>query len=111
MTESLVLFIRSEKVEITEWTLPGGAACQGAIRAVNTERLMSEEDKKAIETLEKTGLRFTLIDLGLVGTAERVKARLDGIKLTPTLVYNGQKYEGLRQIITVAKDAANVPRK
>ncbi|MDH7563537.1 MAG: hypothetical protein QHH24_01455 [Candidatus Bathyarchaeota archaeon] len=72
---------------------------------------MSEEDRKAVETLEKVELRFTLVDLGSAGVVERIRARLDGIKLTPTLVYNGQKYEGLRQIMIISKDMANASRK
>jgi protein-disulfide isomerase len=60
---------------------------------------LKEEDQKAVEALEKAGLLCTIIDLGLASSTARMKAKIEGVNATPTLIYKGQKLKGLQQIM------------
>lgn len=72
---------------------------------------MKEEDQRTIDAVKETGLEYTLVDLGLAGATARLKARIDGIKITPTVVYRGQRLEGLPQILGMLKTVADPQQK
>lgn len=73
--------------------------CTAGYRATSTDFVMSEEDKRVIEELEKLGLKYTLVDLGQASAITRLKAKIEGNNSTPTLVYKGQKLKGSQQIL------------
>jgi glutaredoxin len=99
--ERPVLFVKSEKVEQLEYTVPNfGHYCSAAYRATVTNCAFCEEDQKAIELLEKAGISYVLVDLEQASTAMRLKTRVRGIKTTPTLVYEGKKIETLKRIMS-----------
>jgi len=85
--------------------------CSAGYRASKTDLVLEEEDKKAIEVLEKTGLQYTLIDIGLASASARIKAKIEGINKTPTLIYKGQKFKGLQQIMELFETTANMQQK
>lgn len=100
MPESAVLFVKSKKVEHLEYTIPNfGRYSSAGYRAIDTSRALSEDDRTVAEELGKCGLGFVVVDLGSVGFAARVKARMKGVRITPTLFYRGQKLEGAKQIV------------
>jgi glutaredoxin len=100
--ERPVLFVKSEKTERLEYTVPNfGHYCSAAYRATGTDCAFCEEDQKAIELLERAEISYVLVDLGQASAAVRFKARMRGIKTTPTLVYEGRKLEKLQQIMLV----------
>jgi len=56
LEEPAVLFVKSEKIEQTEWTMPQREhACSAGYRAFKTDHVSSEEDRKAIELLKEKG--------------------------------------------------------
>jgi len=105
--ERPILFVKSEKVEQLEYTVPNfGHYCSAGYRATGTNCALCEEDQKAIELLEKAGISYVLVDLGQASTAMRLKTRIRGIKTTPTLVYEGQKLEKLQRIMLTIESVA-----
>lgn len=110
--ESLILFVKSEKIEQVAWSMPHhDHGCSASYRAIKTEFVLGEEDKKAIEALKKTGLRYNVVDLGLASATIRIKAKTKGINTTPTLIYKGQKFKGLRQIVEMLTATVNMQQK
>jgi len=102
--EKPVLFVKSEKVERLEYTVPNfGHYCSAGYRATGTNCALCEEDQKAIELIEKAGISYVLVDLGQASAALRLKARMRGIKTTPTLIYEGQKLEKLQGIMSIIR--------
>lgn len=100
MPESAVLFVKSRKVEQLEYTVPNfGHYCSAGYRAIDTNRVLSEDDRTVAEGLGKCGLEFAVVDLGSAGFAARLKAKMKGVGTTPTLFYRGQKLEGVKQIV------------
>ena len=93
MAETAVLYVKSEKVAHIEYSMPHhDHYCDAGYRATSTDLILNEEDRKAIELLEKAGLRFTVVDLGLA--MARIRAKMEGVNATPTLIYKGQKMRG-----------------
>ena len=80
--------------------------CSAGYRAAKTDLILGEEDKKAVELLEKTGLRYILVDLGLASATTRIKAKIKGVNTTPTLIYKNLKLKGLQQITTMLEAIA-----
>jgi len=100
MEEQAVLFIKSEKVEHVEWSMPHHDHwCSAGYRATKTDFVLREEDRRAVEALEKSGLNCKVIDLTFASAATRLKAKLWGVNATPTLTYKGRKIKGLKQIL------------
>jgi len=109
VSDSAVLYVKSEKVEQVEYTVPNwGHYCSAGYRASKTDFVLNEEEQKAVEVLEKTRLPYTLIDLGLANVMTRIKAKIEGVNSTPTLVFKGQKFKGLSQIMKIVEIIANV---
>jgi hypothetical protein len=112
MPESLILYVKSEKFEQVQWTMPHhDHYCSAGYRAQKADFVLSENDQKAIDVVKETGLEYTLVDLGLAGGATRLKAKTDGIKTTPTLIYRGQKLEGLLQVMEMLKTIVDIQQK
>jgi len=44
---------------------------------------------------------FKLVDLCIASSIAWFKAKMEGVNATPTLIYKGQKFKGLRQISEV----------
>ncbi|MEM3443106.1 MAG: hypothetical protein QXM86_04535, partial [Candidatus Bathyarchaeia archaeon] len=100
MEEQAILFVKSEKIEHVQWTMPHHDHwCSAGYRAFKTDFVLNEEDRKAVEALEKSGLNYKVIDLTLASATMRLKAKLEGINATPTLIYKGRKIKGLQQIL------------
>jgi len=99
MSEEAVLYVKSEKFELVEFTMPHHDHwCSAGYRVTRTDYVLDEEDRKAVKFLERSGLQFKIVDLSLENALTRFKAKIKGINETPTLVYRGQKLKGLRQI-------------
>ncbi|MEM3699343.1 MAG: hypothetical protein QXL57_00515 [Candidatus Bathyarchaeia archaeon] len=100
MEEQAILFVKSEKIEQVQWTKPlHDHGCSGGYRATKTHFILNEEDGKAVEALEKSGLNYKVIDLTFASSTMRLKAKLEGVNATPTLIYKGRKIKGLQQIL------------
>lgn len=109
MSETTILYVKSEKFEHAEYTMPHHDHwCSAGYRATKTDYVLSEEDRQAIELLEKTGLKFKIVDLGLADTLTRLKAKVGGVNKTATLTYKGRKLKGLRQIAQTLETLVNV---
>jgi hypothetical protein len=76
-----------------------GHWCSAGHRATKTEFALKRENQKTVEALEKAWLLCTIIDLGSASSTAREKAKIEGVNATPTLIYKGQKLEGLQQIM------------
>lgn len=61
--------------------------------------------------LENVGLRYTLIDLGSAGVAARIKAKIDGVNSTPTLIYKEHKLKGVQQITKMLQTIIDTQQK
>jgi len=58
-----------------------------------------EEDEEAIEFLKRKNIPFDLIDLSHRSFLDRMKAKIEGVNSTPTLVLdNGTKLNGINKI-------------
>jgi len=64
-----------------------------------TQKIFSEEDQKAIETLEKSNVPHLVIDLSDCPLSFRMKAKFLGINDTPTFVAGSEKVKGLHEIM------------
>jgi glutaredoxin len=101
MSEVAILYVKSEKIEHVEYTMPNwGHWCSAGYRVTKTEFALTKEDRGALEFLEKSGIPFKVVDLGLAGAPARLKAKIAGVNKTPTLVFKGQKLKGLDEIKT-----------
>jgi hypothetical protein len=107
VAETPVLYVKLAKIAQVEWTMPHhDYYCSAGYRAAKTDMILNEEDQRAIEVLEKAGLKYVLIDLSLETSLNRVIARIRGVNATPTLIYKGQKLEGLQQITSALETTA-----
>jgi len=112
MPEVAMLYVKSEKIEQVEYTMPNwGHWCSAGYRASKADFALTEEDKKAIELLEKSSLPFKVVDLGLAGASARLKAKIAGVNKTPTLVFKGQKLKGLMEIEAFLEKELKVQQK
>jgi glutaredoxin len=95
-----VLFVKSEKIDRVEYTVPNfGHYCSAGYRAFTTDSSLCEEDKKAFEILEKLGIDYKVVDLGSADMLTRVKALMIGVRKTPILILNGKRF-GLREMMS-----------
>jgi len=70
------------------------------LREKQNVTFFSEEDQKAIEFLNDKGVKFELVDLSKCSLAMRLKAKINGVNKTPTLVLNdGTLLKGIKQIM------------
>ena len=107
MEESTVLYVKSKKFEQVQWAMPQpDHYCTAGYQSSKTDFVLDEEDKKVVEMLERTGIPYTLVDLCSTRAIARLKARIGGISTTPTLIFQGQKLEGLEQITSALKTLA-----
>jgi hypothetical protein len=99
MSKTAILYVKSEKIEHVEYTTPNwGHWCSAGYRVTETDFALNEEDRKAIELLEKSGLLFKVVDLGLASAFTRIRAKIKGVNKTPTLVFMARKLKGLKEI-------------
>ena len=99
MSKTAILYVKSEKIEYVEYTMPHwGHWCSAGYRVTKTDYALSEEDRKAIELLEKYGLSFRVVDLGLASLLTRLRAKIEGVNKTPTLIFMERKLKGLKEI-------------
>ncbi|MEM4703836.1 MAG: hypothetical protein QXJ02_02050, partial [Candidatus Bathyarchaeia archaeon] len=94
-----ILYIKSEKISIVEYVegIPGHP-CTGAYRATQTVHSYKPQDREANDLLEESGVAYKLVDLCNCSFLMQLKAKLDGVNETPTLVFKGKKIKGLEQI-------------
>ena len=102
MSTYAVLYVKSEKSEQVEFTMPhttgGGHWCSAGYRAARTHRTHSKEDEEGMQLLEEAGISYRLVDLADASVAAQLRARIMGVNKTPTLLYGGKKYKGLEEI-------------
>ncbi|MEM3536485.1 MAG: hypothetical protein QXF44_01780 [Candidatus Bathyarchaeia archaeon] len=109
MEETAILFVKSEKFEHAEWSMPHHDHwCSAGYRATKTDLVLSEEDRKAVEALERSGLNYKVVDLSLASATMRLKAKLEGVNATPTMIYKGRKVKGLKQILETLENLLSV---
>jgi hypothetical protein len=112
VAETAVLYVKSEKVAHIEYSMSHhDHYCDAGYRATSTDLILNEEDRKAIELLEKAGLRFTVVDLGLAKAMARIRAKMEGVNATPTLIHKGQKMRDLHQIAAMLEKVAGLQQK
>ncbi|MGB9683731.1 MAG: hypothetical protein ACPL1Z_02240 [Candidatus Bathyarchaeales archaeon] len=112
MPENAILYVKSEKFEQVEYTMSHHDHwCSAGYRVTKTDYVLGEEDRKAVELLEKANLKFKIVDLGLADALTRFKAKTEGVNETPTLVYMGRKLKGLGQIEEALEKTANATQK
>jgi hypothetical protein len=100
--EKAILYVKSEKLEQVQYTMPNwGHWCSAGYRASRVDYGFNEEDEKAIEAVKNSGLECMIVDLGPQGVLAQIKAKIIGVNKTPTLVYKGEKFRGLEQILMV----------
>jgi hypothetical protein len=58
--------------------------------------------------LERSGLDYKVVDLSFAGATMRLKATLESVNATPTLIYRGWKVKGLQQILETLEATLNV---
>lgn len=105
MPKPAVLFVKSEKVDRVEYTVPNfGHYCSAGYRALTTDSALCEEDRKAMEILEKSRIDYKVVDLGSADMLTRVKAMMIGVRKTPILVVNGKRF-GLREMMSKLEPA------
>ncbi len=64
MSEVAILYVKSEKVEHVEYTMPNwGHWCSAGYRVTKTEFTLTEGDRKVIKFLEKSRIPFKVVDL------------------------------------------------
>lgn len=101
-----VLFVRSEKIDRAEYTVPNfGHYCSAGYRAFTTDSALCEEDRKAMEILEKSRIDYKVVDLGSADILIRVKAMIIGVRKTPILVANGKSL-GLHEMMSKLEPAS-----
>jgi glutaredoxin len=107
--ETALLFVKSERISRVEYTTPNfGHWCSAAYRAAKTDFVFLGEDEKAIKALEKAQLPYKLVDLSLANPIARIKAKMEGVNTTPTLIYKGQKFRGAQQIVEMLETAGKL---
>jgi len=102
--EPAILYIKSQKVEQVQFTKPQSDHwCTEGYRSTKTDLIQTEEDRRAVEMLDKAGLQYTLVDLGTVKGLTRLSARVKGVRITPTLVYKRRRFVGLGEITSILR--------
>jgi len=66
--------------------------------------LLSDDDRAVLRLLATLGLAHRIIDLTLTGGAARHFAEQLGVRSTPTLICENQKFDGLKQITDMLKN-------
>ena len=70
------------------------------LRRTQNTTFFPEEDQRAIEFLKEKGVKFELIDLSKCSLIMKLKAKINGVNKTPTLVLDdGTILKGKQQII------------
>jgi glutaredoxin len=99
---NVYLYVKSEKVYVTEYTMPhqsgGGHWCSAGYRAQQTLRCLNENEQKAKQLLESAAINYKIIDLGESSFLTKIKAKLKGVNETPTLIFGNRKIEGIENI-------------
>lgn len=69
------------------------------LRVKDNTTFYSDEDKEAIEFLENKACSLEIVDLARCPLKTRLKAMVNGLNKTPTLILDdGTKLKGLKQI-------------
>ncbi|MEM2249894.1 MAG: hypothetical protein QXP16_04270 [Candidatus Bathyarchaeia archaeon] len=97
--ENLTLYIKSEKIEVVRYAEGiKGHPCT-AYRVKEIFKKFKPEDEEAMELLNKTGIKYKLIDLSDCPITTQIKAKILRINETPTLVLeNGEKIKSIQSI-------------
>ena len=70
------------------------------LRGTQNITFFPKEDQRAIEFLKEKGVKFELIDLSKCSLRMKLKAKINGVNKTPTLVLDdGTILKGKQQII------------
>lgn len=94
----MILYVSSVETGAIERS-PGFLFHSCDLKKVQNFTAYAEEDQKAIEFLDERGIHYELVDLSKCAMTVKLKAKLNGINRTPTLVLdNGTKLDGILQI-------------
>jgi hypothetical protein len=113
------LYVKSQKTDVVSYdAVPGGSAIADRCAAGYVSRSVLSgyrpEEEKALTILRGKGVKFSLVDLSMCPFVTRLRARVTGIKKTPTLVLDdGNKIEGINRIKDYIDEklvAAQAPR-
>jgi glutaredoxin len=102
--DKVILYVKSEKISVVQYSgdVSGGRcvryAPSSAQAATSTMHCYGQQDKEAIDLLEKAGIAHKLVDLSSHEFTTRLKARIAGLNETPTLIFYGRKIKGLENI-------------
>jgi hypothetical protein len=94
------LYVKSQKTDLVAYTMPHrDHYCSAGYRSQGVLSSYGPEDEEALANLRSKGTNFSLVDLSLCSLENKLRARMSGIKRTPTLVLNdGTKIEGIGKI-------------
>ena len=96
------LYVESQKTNVVAYTMPNfGHYCSAGYRTQGIQISYEPQDEKVITHLKSKGISFNLVDFSLYDSFDtRLKAKLSGVRRTPTLVLNnGTKIEGTDKIL------------
>ena len=96
------LYVRSQKTDVVSHDIvrTGNAIDRMRFGLSRSELTgYTPEDEEVLTSLRSEGVEFSLVDLSECPFGSRLKARVNGIKKTPTLVSDdGKKIEGASRI-------------
>lgn len=102
------LYVKSRRVDVLQYTMPnvreGGHWCSAGYRSQTALTGLTTDEEEALTELKSRNMSFTLVDLSACTFGTRLRARMNGINRTPTLILDdGTKIEGINQIRTHGK--------
>ena len=99
---SMILYAKSKKFDHVGYTMlnisGGGHWCSAGYRSKGTEFVYTKDDAQAKTLLEKLSPSLSIVDLSQCDFSTKMRAILTGLRTTPTLVVDGEKYKGLENI-------------
>jgi glutaredoxin len=99
LENNILLYVKSEKISIAQYTEGlSGHPCTAAFRAIQVTYNYKPEDQKAMDLLKEAGIAYKVVDLSDCSFMMQLKAKMFGINETPTLILNGVKVKGLKNI-------------
>ena len=96
------LYVRSQKTDVVSHDVVRTGEVMERQRYELSRSVLTNytpEDEEALTSLRSKGVKFSLVDLSMCPFGTRLRARVNGIKRTPTLVSDdGDRFEGANRI-------------
>jgi glutaredoxin len=94
------LYVKSQKADLVSYTMPNrDHYCSAGYRSQGVLASYGPEDEEALAILRSKSANFSLVDLSSCSLENKLRARMRGIRRTPTIVLNdGSKIEGISRI-------------